>query len=212
MLKNTSFANNDFQFFKNLFLMVIFLFVTPITIGVSLFTLMSLDKTETKEPETLAQNTTANQPLSGVRVYASLPSELPSISAEVTGADARSAIVGQVLASYKAPLSQYSDVLVDNADKYGLDHRLLASIAMKESGGCRAIPYDSYNCWGWGIHSKGSLGFESYEQGIETVSRGLKENYVDKGLVTVEQIMTKYAHASSDTWAQGVNFYMDQMQ
>ena len=212
MLNKTFLANSDYQFFKNLTLIVIFLLITPITIGVSLFTLMSYDKQVDPTPKAVSEVSSQIQPRSGVRVYASLPSEMPTISFEVNAADARSALVGQILSSYKAPLADYSESLVENADKYGLDYRLLASIAMKESGGCKAIPKGSYNCWGWGIHSEGSLGFDSYEEGIETVSGGLKENYIDMGYTTVEEIMTKYAHASSDTWADGVHFYMDQMQ
>ena len=106
----------------------------------------------------------------------------------------------------------YADFIVQTADKYGLDFRLLTAIAQKESGLCRVIPEGSNNCWGWGIHSEGTLGFDSYEEAIETVSKGLKENYIDLGYVSVEEIMAKYAHPSSTTWAEGVSFYMNQMR
>jgi hypothetical protein len=98
------------------------------------------------------------------------------------------------------------------ADKYTVDWRLITAIAMKESGLCRVIPQGSHNCWGWGIHSKGTLGFDTYEEGIEIVTRGLKEKYIDLGLVTPEKIMTKYAHPDSTTWAEGVTAYMNQLE
>jgi hypothetical protein len=56
------------------------------------------------------------------------------------------------------------------------------------------------------------LGFDSFEEGIEIVSKGLKEYYIDLGYVTVEEIMKKYAHPDSTTWAEGVSYYMLQME
>ena len=54
--------------------------------------------------------------------------------------------------------------------------------------------------------------FDSYPEALEVVAKGLRENYIDKGFVTPEQIMKKYAHPDSTTWAEGVNFYMDQLE
>ncbi len=100
----------------------------------------------------------------------------------------------------------------DMADKYSLDFRLITAIAQQESNLCRIIPPGSHNCWGWGIHSESNLGFSSYEEGIETVSQGLKENYIDEGLTTPDQIMTKYTPSSNGSWAHGVNTFMSVMQ
>jgi hypothetical protein len=126
--------------------------------------------------------------------------------------DARPDILKNYLKKYNSPLEPFAQFIVQTSDKHQLDYRLITAIAMKESGLCKVIPEGSYNCWGWGIHSAGTLGFNSYEEGIETVSVGLKENYIDKGYVTVEEIMQKYAHPDSTTWAEGVLLYMDQMK
>jgi len=89
----------------------------------------------------------------------------------------------------------------------------LAAIGMKESGLGKAMPYDDcHNAWGYGIHSEGILCFDSWPEGIEAVSSGLKHNYLDKGYVSVEEIMTKYAHPDSTTWADGVNHYLGQIE
>ena len=77
---------------------------------------------------------------------------------------------------------------------------------MQESTLCKNIPKNSYNCWGWGIYGNKITRFESYEQAIETVSKGLKENYIDQGLVTTYQIMQRYTPSSNGSWANAVNW------
>ncbi|MEK7470406.1 MAG: hypothetical protein AAB622_00150, partial [Patescibacteria group bacterium] len=116
------------------------------------------------------------------------------------------------LERWNSPMSHLSEYIVQMADKYDLDYRLITAISQQESNVCKIIPPESYNCWGWGIHSEGSLGFSSYEKGIETVSKGLREEYLNKGYKTVEEIMSKYTPMSNGSWANGVNTFMTDMQ
>src|SRR4030067_898330 len=95
-----------------------------------------------------------------------------------------------------SPLVPYTDFILETSEKYGLDWRLLTAISGNESLFGRVTPPDCYNAWGWGIHSRGTLCFSNWEEGIETVARGIKKNYIDQGLVTVDQIMLKYAPVS----------------
>ena len=173
---------------------------------------MSLGKQQKDQGDILGYANNFDNVNSGVSVYASLPETLPEITGSVGASDARCEIIRQYLKANKSELEPYACTLVAKADEYGLDWRLLTAIAQKESGLCNVIPPGSHNCWGWGITSKGTLGFDSYEEAIDTVSKGLKRNYIDKGYVTVEEIMTKYAHPDSTTWADGVNYYLNQLQ
>ena len=194
-------------------LVLVFLFITPIALGISLFSLSALGKTQNIDKQLLApQPNLFILPKSGIQVYASLPSSFPNVSVEVESADARVEIIRQYLAEFYSPLEPHANFIVETADKYSLDHRLLPAIAQKESNLCKRIPEGSYNCWGWGIHSQGTLKFDSYDEGIETVSRGLRENYIDKGYTTLEEIMSKYTPLSPGTWADGVANFMSQMQ
>ena len=202
----------SFSFWKNLFLIVVFFTVTPLTLGTSLFSLLSLSKSGKMEKVNPAVASVVESPRSGLKVFASLPINLPEISGEAISADGRSEMVRQYLASYDSPLTPYSGFIVETADKYGLDYRLTTAIAQKESNLCKIIPPESYNCWGWGIHSRGSLGFSSFEEGIEEVSRGLRAEYVDKGYATIEEIMSKYTPLSNGSWAEGVNKFMSEME
>ncbi len=195
---------------KKFLLIFIFFTITPLALFSSVISLVAVSDNQIK-----TLNEKANlfeSPIPGVKVYASLPSDIPSIYEQVISADARPEIIRNFLKVNNSPLEPYANFIVEASDKYGLDFRLITAIAQKESGLCRVIPPESYNCWGWGIHSKGTLGFDSYEEGIETVSKGLKDNYIDKGYVTIEEIMKKYAHPDSTTWAEGVGYYMKQME
>ena len=211
MIANTDGVEEEYSFWKNSILILVFFIITPLTIGISLFSLISLKNNDITEKKFNTTNLIVS-PKSGLSVYASLPSDIPTVSSSIESADARPQIIKDYLTDYNSPLVPYAGFLVQTADKYGLDFRLITAIAQQESNLCKIIPPDSYNCWGWGIHSKGTLGFSSYEEGIETVSRGLREEYLDKGYSTVEKIMSKYTPLSNGSWANGVNKFMGQME
>lgn len=203
----TTASEEPLTFWKNIALVVTFLILTPLTLGLSVFSLLSLQETSAEAKRDLSYAKT------GVQLYASIPSEFPTISASVESSDARPQILKNYMESYNAPLSKYAEVLVQISDKYGLEYRLLTAIAQQESNLCKKIPPGSHNCWGWGIHSESNLGFRTYEEAIETVGAGLKENYIDKGYTTIEEIMSKYTpHSPNGAWAKGVSSFIAEME
>jgi len=200
--------------FKSLTLVFVFFLLTPVVIGASLLSLAALDQESRSlaASETEVSESFIRSPKSGVRVYASLPLYQPVISGSAMAADARPGLIKSYLMSYDSPIVNYSQKIVETADKYGLDYRLITAIAQQESNLCKKIPPGSHNCWGWGIHSEGSLGFDSYDEGIEAVSKGLRQNYLDNGLTEVEDIMHIYTPLSDGSWAKGVKIFMEDMQ
>lgn len=137
------------------------------------------------------------------------------MQALVETADARALIVSNFLKRYNSPMKPYDyygKKLVEIADRYYIDFRLLPAIAMQESNLCKAIPEGSYNCLGFGIHERGTLGFDTYEAGFERAARELKKYYIDRGLTTPELIMTKYTPSSDGSWAASVNQWMAEMR
>lgn len=211
MKVNTQRVEEEFVFWKNIVLITVFFVVAPLTIGISLFSLVSLERNEISEKKFNTTNLIVS-PKSGLSVYAALPASIPSVSSSIESADARPQIIKRYLETYNSPLTPYSDLIVQTADKYSIDFRLITAIAQQESNLCKIIPPGSYNCWGWGITSVGTLGFDSFEEGIETVSKGLRQNYLSKGYTTVEQIMSKYTPQSNGSWAYGVNSFMRDME
>ncbi len=105
-----------------------------------------------------------------------------------------------------APLADYAEKFVEVANKYGLDYRLLPAIAVMESGGGKSL-FRSYNAWGYGKYS-----FNSFEEGIEIVGRGLKEGYIDKGRVTPAQIAPIYCPPNATNWARSVQKFMNEIE
>jgi len=133
-------------------------------------------------------------------------------AADVKSTDPRVANLQRFFRKYNSTLYDHAEVVINTADKYDFDYRLLPAIAMQESGLCRVIPNDSHNCWGWGIYGTTVTRFESYPVAIETVSKGIKTHYIDKGLKTPEQIMAKYTPSSNGSWARGVNQFINALE
>ncbi len=146
------------------------------------------------------------------QVLGSKTDSYPTWNLKFNSADGRVLLITNYLKKYKSPLLPHAKELVDISDKYDLDWRLLAAIAQQESNLCKKIPENSYNCWGYGIYGDLVTRFSSYVDGMDTVARGLKRNYVDKGLDTPEKIMAKYTPPSQGSWAKGVNQFLSDIE
>jgi hypothetical protein len=142
--------------------------------------------------------------------YAASPSE--GYKAEAIVSDSRVANLKMFFRKNNSPLYDYADSIVNVSDKYQFDYRLLPAIAMQESNLCRVIPDDSHNCWGWGIYGTTVTKFDSYDEAIETVGKGIKKEYIDKGMVTASAIMSKYTPSSPGSWSHGVNTFLKALE
>ncbi len=203
--------NGGFSVFKGLSLLVVFLVLTPVALLVSVFALIFVASQQTTSPTAvLAANTTGAK--SGANIFAALPDTMPSIESRVGTNDARVEIVKKYLNRYNSTLLPHADYIVQVADEEEIDFRLITAIAQQESNLCKFIPEGSFNCWGWGIHSRGTLGFSSFEEAIKVVSAGLKKEYINKGLLTPEDIMSKYTPLSNGSWAIGVRSFIEDME
>jgi hypothetical protein len=116
------------------------------------------------------------------------------------------------LAENNSPLYSKSPYLIKIADKFGLDWKLVTAIAGLESSYCMHIPSNSYNCWGWGIPTgmQSGINFKNFEDAINIVSEGLRKNYIDHGLLSLEEIGSVYA--ASPTWAYRVKNIMNNIE
>ncbi len=115
-------------------------------------------------------------------------------------------------AKNESPLYPYARLIVEQAEQYGIDYRLVPAIAMNESTLCKNIHEDSYNCWGWGIYADKVTRFESYEDAIRTITRGIRKYYYDKGMSSPSAIMKVYTPSSPDgVWAQKIEWVYRQI-
>ena len=137
------------------------------------------------------------------------------ISTGIETDDARPLLIAEFLQKNSSPLQPYDEwgvFLTQLADKYNLDYRLLPAIATQESNLCKKIPDNTYNCLGLGIHSRGTWGFPSFQANFEKAAEVLRKNYVSQGLITPDQIQSKYTPKSNGSWEFAVNHFMDSLE
>ncbi len=131
---------------------------------------------------------------------------------KVVSGDARPLIIKRYLERYKSPLAPYADLIYELSEAYGFEYYWIVAIAQQESNLCKKIPDNSYNCWGYGIHSQGTLKFENYEMALKSFAEYLDREYFKKGLDTAELMMTKYCPHSNGSWAFGINQFIEEME
>jgi phytoene dehydrogenase-like protein len=130
--------------------------------------------------------------------------------------DPRAQILKDYLDKHNSPLAAYAQDFIEAADMYDVDWRLVPAIAGTESTFGKRIPgghdplYTSYNAWGWGVYGTQALGFESWKDGIYTLNKGLREDYIARGLLTPQQMNKRYA--SSTAWGGHVAHFMHDIE
>lgn len=190
---------------KKIFFSTALFFIAPFMLVFSLVAMLALYQHNARSDtgDVLGANTVA---------YAALPTSQNTMAGDIAQEDGRIEKIRQFFAKYHSPLEPYAKDVVEAADQYGLDHRLIPAIAMQESNLCKKIPSNSHNCWGYGIYGKKVTRFENYKEGIYTVTKGLALRYKPKGLVTPEQIVTMYTPSNNGSWAFSVNHFMDELE
>lgn len=156
-----------------------------------------------------------NQTNQSFRLYAAVPANGSEVSENFTLADARPKLIENLFEKHKSPLADLGALFVTVADKYGLDYKLLPSIAMQESKGGQRIVDSSHNPFGYGIYGDLVIKFSSWEEAIEKVGKALRQDYLNAGLKTPSQIMAKYTPpslAKGGSWAKGVAYFMEELK
>ncbi len=126
-----------------------------------------------------------------------------------TEADLRAVQMHAVLLKYDSPMIGLENVLIETAEKYGLDWTLLAAIAGTESSFARRMPYECINPYGWGIYGDNKLCFESLADSIEGVASGLSAKY---NISTLESIARTYNTVSTGSWISHTSFFMKKIK
>jgi hypothetical protein len=115
--------------------------------------------------------------------------------------------IENVLKRYGSPMSDESNSFVKTCIKYQIDCYLLPSIAGLESTFGKFIWPESHNAFGW---ARGYMMFDTWSEGIDTVGKGLRKGYLNKGALSVEDIGPIYSE--SPTWATRVNYFKNQFE
>ncbi len=135
---------------------------------------------------------------------------------EIMTEDPRVIAMQKFLLAYNSPMYPFSKTFVEEADKYGLDWRLVVSISGVESAFGNLIPKGTNNAWGWrGVNPtpQGWSQFDTWGHGAAVVTRGLALGY---GVtLTPFQIEPTYCppcgRNPAHVWANGVSRFMREL-
>jgi hypothetical protein len=145
--------------------------------------------------------------------YAATSSTPTVLSASVIAADARTPLLETFLNKYGSPMSPYANLIVEEADKYGFDFRLLPAIAMCESNLGKHVPLKAgFNPFGIAVYTGTLYGknFESWEHAITWVSQYISDRYYSKGITALTDIQQQWAPPAAEngnSWANCVQFF-----
>jgi len=201
--------NKIFSSLAQLFLVIIFTLTVG---GLALVEVISLDKMNKKNGSLIVGTTGQKNSSDILLIGVKQAEEISQVTEVVLADDARPVTLKRYLEKYKSPLAPYSDLIYELSLQYGYEYYWIPAIAQQESNLCKVIPADSHNCWGYGIHAKGTLKFDNYELAIKSFAEYLKREYFDKGYRTTEEIMSKYCPNSNGSWAFGVNQFIGDME
>lgn len=123
--------------------------------------------------------------------------------------DGNAVILSAYLSKHHSPMQYHAQDFIDAAKTYELDWKMLPAIAGVESTFGKNIP-GGYNAYGWGIYGSNRIYFKSWRDGMFTVAKGLKENYVNRGLTNPYSMNRVYA--ASPHWGYKVSFFMNDLE
>ncbi len=136
-----------------------------------------------------------------------------ALEGQIVISDARTLLLDSFYKKYRSSMQGLGKDLVAAADKYGIPFSFVTAVGQCEGGSGKTMPPGSFNTWGYGIYGGKVKQFESWQAGIEAVTKDLALNYFKKGLNTPEEIMARYAPSStSGYWSSCVNQYLTELK
>ncbi len=126
--------------------------------------------------------------------------------------DDRSVVLKKYLENHNSPMAGNAEDFVIQADINNIPWDLLVAIAGTESTFGQHEPTSScYNGWGYGVYGTNVLCFPSYTEAIKTISRALRNVYIDKFGAQDVYGIGKY-YAASPTWGDHTTFFMHEIE
>ena len=138
----------------------------------------------------------------------SFPSQFKAHTQELT--TKRVNHIGKSYLTYVEPknvLKTDIDIIKHLSKEYGVDYKLIMAISIHETGHWTSYNYLTNKNVG-GMFKNGSImKFDNYYDSYEYMIRNLKYNYIDKGLITIEQIGSKYCPLGAGNDPNNLNRY-----
>jgi hypothetical protein len=139
------------------------------------------------------------------------------LSASIVSGDARVYLVESFFRAHDSPMAPYAYHVVSEADRLGLDFRMIPAIAMCESNAGKHMPKKKeYNFAGIAVYTGQIHGkaFDSWEHAITWVSEYVKTRYHDRGIFDLKEIGAIWAPPSVEkghSWATCVETFQNEI-
>lgn len=148
-------------------------------------------------------------------LYSAKPLVLGESSTGIDYKDARADAIDRVMARYKCPMTGLGPTFVKYADENNIPYWVVASIAFQESSCGKNLPIkngkETYNAYGWGVWGANIKAFDSWEHGIEVMSKYMNEMFYAQGVTDLCEIMKTYTPPSQGSWCAGVGYFRDEI-
>lgn len=115
--------------------------------------------------------------------------------------------IQKLLIRRNSPMAPFSAEFVLAGKKYGINPKLIVAISGIESSFGQKLA-GPYNAWGRKAKGGGYKSYSSWKEAIWDQAAYLKRVYIDKGLITVEQIAPKYCPPNYKVWTAKVKLFM----
>lgn len=109
--------------------------------------------------------------------------------------------------SNECTLDEVSCKIKEVAQDYGIDWKLAVAISMHETGKYTSVAFKEKNNVGGNFRNGSLMVFEDLDKGIDLFISNLKNNYIDMGLDTIEEISVKYAPIGAENDPNNLNQY-----
>jgi hypothetical protein len=121
--------------------------------------------------------------------------------------------IDRYLESKNSPLAGHGEAFLDSGRRWNVDPRLVVAIAGAETTFGTRMCAD-FNAWNWFYMDTSRCSpnaFDSWEDGIEQVTRGLKQSYLDRGRTTISAIAETYTATDRETWIGNVTLFCQEL-
>ena len=133
---------------------------------------------------------------------AQMAKEIVKVPVEVIKEEDRIIKLRAYLKTKNSPLAPYSEIIVSEADKYGIDYTKIVAISAIESEFGKRLPDGSHNAWGLG--GSKFMYFPTWEEGIQYVSRLIGTSYKHNENAGIKIKYCPSSDGCNPNWAQVV--------
>jgi hypothetical protein len=144
-------------------------------------------------------------------LFSSIPLTLDTVKQDIDYRDSRADRINSVMEYFNCPMSGLGKTFVEKADEYEIPYWVTAAIAFQESSCGKNVPtidgQTTNNAWGYATYGSSKHHFSSFEEGIDTVSQYLSNQFYSRGITDTCEIMKTYTPPSNGSWCEGVDYF-----